>query len=111
MKFTDTEIVQVIPEEDHSYKGRRLRQSIEEIQDKDDEFYSLINNVIVGEDQKGKIMDQMSAVAFMRKLNEQKLYMSLALKTIKVIGNYSERVEDNKRQKVVLAYNQSAKVN
>ncbi len=110
MEFTDYEITQIIPEDDHSHKTRMLKNIADDIQSQDDKFYSLIKNTIDGENQKGKIAGQLGIAAMLRRQKEQGLYMSLAMKIIQVVGNYSEQVEGNKRQKIIIRYKESAKI-
>ncbi|SDC81177.1 hypothetical protein SAMN05421663_104182 [Terribacillus halophilus] len=108
MEFTDYEMTQIIPKDDHSHKIRMLKNLADDIQSQDERFYTLVKSAIEGEGQKGKIAGQMGVATMLRKQKEQDLY--LALKIIQVVGNFSEQVESNKQQKIVIRYKESAKI-
>jgi hypothetical protein len=110
MEFTDYEMTQIIPKDDHSHKIRMLKNLADDIQSQDERFYALVKSAIEGEGQKGKIAAQLGLAATLRKQKEQGLYMSLATKIIQVVGNFSEQVESNKQQKIVIKYKESAKI-
>ncbi|MFS0560718.1 hypothetical protein AB1K91_08250 [Terribacillus sp. 179-K 1B1 HS] len=110
MEFTDYKTVQIIPEDDHGHKIKMLKNLADEIQSQDERFYSLVKNTIEGEGQKGKMAARIGLAATLRKQKEQGLYMSLAMKIIQVVGNFSEQVESNKQQKIVIRYKESAKI-
>lgn len=106
--FTRVKTKSLLPEEDFSYKKDILKKYVEEIIELDEHFYNLVNNIIVSEDQKGKIVDSMKTITFLRKKRDQELTFLLPMKVSGIVGNYNEQVEDMKRQQLLITYSSEA---
>nr|WP_318540369.1 hypothetical protein [Terribacillus saccharophilus] len=102
LTFTVTE--QLIPNEDYTYKKQTLRKLVEDIQSKDDEFYTLVNNIIVGEDQKGKIIEAMKKETNQRKDHSEELLKDVFEKINKAVNSFNEQVEEMKEQRLSITY-------
>lgn len=107
-EFTRVKTKRLLPEEDFSYKKDILKKYVEDIIELDENFYNLVNNIIVSEDQKGKIVDSMKTITFLRKKRDQELTFFLPIKVMGIVGNYNEQVEDMKMQQLMITYSSEA---
>ncbi|BAC13246.1 hypothetical protein ACFQ4N_09825 [Oceanobacillus iheyensis] len=94
----------ILSNEDFSYKKDTLRKHVNNIQEQDDQFYKLIEDVIVGEDQKGKIVDSLQSESRLLQLHDVSIGLTLNYKINRVVTNFNEQVEDMKEQRLTITY-------
>ncbi|WP_152655092.1 hypothetical protein [Oceanobacillus sp. CFH 90083] len=100
---TITVTEQLLPNEDYSNKKQILRDYLEEINDIDEDIYKKIDEIIIGENQKGEIVEALlSEKVLMRREYMLKLITYLQVGTI--VNNFTEQVEDMKQQKLTITY-------
>jgi hypothetical protein len=103
-QFTFSVTEQLIPNQDYTDKKKQLRTHVDNMRADDDEFYALINNIIVGEDQKGKIIDAMKKETTARKDRDESIYTDVISKINKAVNSFNEQVADMKKQRLSVTY-------
>ncbi|MBN8208898.1 hypothetical protein JI666_09090 [Bacillus sp. NTK071] len=95
------------PHEDHLYKTNVLQSIVEQIEDQDQKFKSLIRNVIVGEQQDGEWAESVEETT--DKLTKRAMHMTSDLKDQIKHGviTFDQQVEKMKEQNVTITYTQS----
>lgn len=107
-EFTIQESIELIPEEDFSHKKSVLKRKVEEIQGEDQTFYKLANNVLVGEDQKGKVIDAMKDVTTKRSSRDTGINERALEKIPTIVRNFSNQVADMKTQRATITFKEIA---
>ena len=107
-EFTIQESIELIPEEDFSHKKSVLRHKVEEIQGEDQTFYKLANNVLVGEDQKGKVIDAMKDVTTKRSSRDTGISERALEKIPTIVRNFSNQVAGMKTQRATITFKEIA---
>ncbi|MCM3226136.1 hypothetical protein [Terribacillus saccharophilus] len=103
-QFTFSVTEQLIPNQDYTDKKKQLRTHVDNMRADDDEFYVLVNNIIVGEDQKGKIIDAMKKETTARKDHDESIYADVISKISKSVNSFNEQVADMKKQRLSITY-------
>ncbi|WP_077305054.1 hypothetical protein [Terribacillus halophilus] len=107
-EFSIQESIVLIPEEDFSHKKSVLKRKIDEIQDEDQIFYKLANNVLVGEDQKGKVIDAMKDITTKRSSRDTGINERSLEKIPTIVRNFSNQVADMKTQSATITFKEVA---
>ncbi|MFS0560512.1 hypothetical protein AB1K91_07210 [Terribacillus sp. 179-K 1B1 HS] len=107
-EFSIQESIVLIPEEDFSYKKAVLKSKVEDILDEDQVFYKLANNILVGEDQKGKVIDAMKDVTNKRSSRDTGINGRALEKIPTIVRNFSDQVADMKTQKATITFKEIA---
>jgi hypothetical protein len=107
-EFSIQESIVLIPEEDFSHKKSVLKRKIDEIQEEDQIFYKLANNVLVGEDQKGKVIDAMKDITTKRSSRDTGINEGSLEKIPTIVRNFSNQVADMKTQRATIRFKEVA---
>lgn len=94
----------LLPSEDFSHKKDILRKHVGNILEQDDQFYKLIDNVIVGEDQEGKIVDAIQNETRLLQMRNISIGLDVNYKINKLVTNFNEQVEEMKEQRLTITY-------
>jgi len=94
----------LLPSEDFSHKKDTLRKHMENIMEQDDQFYKLIGNVSVGENQEGKIVDALQNETRLLQMRNISTGLDVNYKINKLVTNFNEQVEDMKEQRLTITY-------
>ncbi len=95
---------QLRPSDDLLYKKKILKRYIEEMVALDEDFYKLVDSVIVDEEQKGKVIDSMLEQTQQLKSENLRLLEDVDNQIMKLVNNLNEQVEDIKQQRMTLTY-------
>lgn len=95
---------QLIPNKDYSDKKKTLNIPIDGIRLNDEEFYSYVNKIIIGGDQKGKIIDAMKKETANRMNHDEGLCEDVTRKINKAVTTFNEQVAEMKEQRISVTY-------
>lgn len=101
---TITVTEQLIPNEDYSEKKQILRDYLEEINDIDVDIYKRIDEIIIGENQKGEIVEALLSEKALLRQREFIIKQVAYLQVGTIVNNFTEQVEDLKEQKMTITY-------
>ncbi|SDC91739.1 hypothetical protein SAMN05421663_10582 [Terribacillus halophilus] len=94
----------LLPAEDFNHLRSSLKKVAEPIWEEDEKFYKLVNQVIVGEDQKGKIMEAMKEETDRRKNLDAELTADTTKRINQIVYNLNDQVYELYFQQIFVTY-------
>ncbi|MEC5422972.1 hypothetical protein QGM71_05600 [Virgibacillus sp. C22-A2] len=94
----------LLPYEDFSYKKDLLRKYADYIGKCDKDFFSLVNNIFVDEEEKGEIVDEMILKTKQLEVWNTNLLMDVNFRIGQVVNRFNDQVDEMKQQRITITY-------
>lgn len=94
----------LLPAENLEAKISLLNEHVEALNENSTEFFNLFNNIIITEEQKGQMIEEMREVAGKLQLQHYMYNEALANQNKFVVEKLEARIEENKTQKLSATY-------